>query len=84
MPTTYINFHAQINAHTTQNLMAAIAQKLMAGTDHFYIMLSTPGGEVASGLTLYNFLRAIPARITMHNVGNVDSIGKCNFPRSER
>lgn len=69
MPTTYINFHALINQHTTQNLMAAIAQKLMAGTDHFYIMLSTPGGEVASGLTLYNFLRALPVQVTMHNIG---------------
>ena len=79
MPITYINFHALINQNTTQNLMAAIAQKLMAGTDHFYIMLSTPGGEVASGLTLYNFLRAIPAQVTMHNVGNVDSIGNAIF-----
>lgn len=79
MPTTFINFHAQINALTTQNLMAAVAQKLMGGTDHFYIMLSTPGGEVASGLTLYNFLRALPATVTMHNVGNVDSIGNAIF-----
>ena len=79
MPTTFINFHAGINPYTTQNLMAGIAQKLMQGTDHFYIMLSTPGGEVASGLTLYNFLRAIPAQISMHNTGNVDSIGNAIF-----
>ena len=79
MPTTYINFHAQINAQTTQNLIAAISQKLIAGTDHFYIMLSTPGGEVASGLTLYNFLRALPAQVTMHNIGNVNSIGNAIF-----
>ena len=43
MPTTYINFHAPVNPHTTQNLMTVIAQKLATGTDHFYIMLSTPG-----------------------------------------
>jgi ATP-dependent Clp protease protease subunit len=42
-------------------------------------MLSTPGGEVSSGMTVYNFLRAIPARITMHNIGNVDSIGNAIF-----
>ncbi len=79
MPTTYINFHAGINQHTSQNLMTVIAQKLTAGTDHFYILLSTPGGEVHSGMTIYNFLRAIPARVTMHNVGNVDSIGNAIF-----
>lgn len=79
MTTTYINFHAYINPHTTQNLMTAISQKLMAGTTDFYILFSTPGGEVASGMTAYNFLRSIPATVTMHNIGNVDSIGNAIF-----
>lgn len=79
MPTTYVNFHAAINPHTTQNLMTVIGQKLMAGTTEFYILLSTPGGQVASGLTVYNFLRAVPVPITMHNIGNVDSIGNAIF-----
>jgi ATP-dependent Clp protease protease subunit len=79
MPTTYINFHAAITIPTVQNLMAAISQKLMMGTTEFYFLLSTPGGQVMSGLTLYNFLRGIPATIKMHNVGNVDSIGNAIF-----
>lgn len=79
MPTTFINFHAGINPNTCQNLMTAVAQKLAAGTDHFYILLSTPGGEVQSGITVYNFLRSVPAQITMHNMGNVDSIGNVIF-----
>ena len=83
MPTTYINFHANVNPYTAQNLMTVIGQKLTAGTDHFYILLSTPGGEVASGMTVYNFLRAIPARVTMHNIGNVDSIGNAIFLAAE-
>jgi ATP-dependent Clp protease protease subunit len=79
MPTTFVNFHAAINQFTSQNLMAAITQKLAAGTDYFYILLSTGGGEVQSGMTVYNFLRSVPARITMHNTGNVDSIGNAIF-----
>ncbi len=79
MPTTYINFHAPINPHTAQNLMTVIAQKLGTGTDHFYILFSTPGGEVQSGIALYNYLRAVPAQLTMHNMGNVDSIGNAIF-----
>ena len=79
MPTTYINFHAPITQLTCQNLMTVIAQKLTAGTDQFCMLLSTPGGEVQSGITLYNFLRAIPAPVTMHNVGNVHSIGNAIF-----
>ena len=68
MPTTYINFHAPINQLTTQNLMTAISQKMAAGTTDFYILLSTPGGDVASGITVYNFLRGLPHPVTMHNV----------------
>ncbi len=79
MPTTYLNFHAPINPFTTQNLMTAIVQKLSNGTTDFYILFSTQGGEVASGITLYNFLRGIPATVTMHNIGNVDSIGNAIF-----
>jgi ATP-dependent Clp protease protease subunit len=79
MPTTYINFHAGITQSTVQNLMTVIAQKLAAGTTAFYILLSTPGGQVQSGMTVYNFLRSIPAQITMHNTGNVDSIGNAIF-----
>lgn len=84
MPVTYVNVHAQINNQTVQNLMAAIAAKLAQGTDEFYFLLSTPGGAVMSGLTLYNFLRAIPAKITMHNIGNVDSIGNAIFLAADR
>jgi len=79
MPTTYINFHAPINGVTAQNLMAAIGQKLSSGADSFQILFSTPGGQVASGITLYNFLRALPVPVTMHNMGNVDSIGNSIF-----
>jgi ATP-dependent Clp protease, protease subunit len=84
LPTTYINFHAGISPQTTQNLMTVVAQKLMAGTTEFYILLSTPGGEVPSGMTVYNFLRSIPAQVTMHNVGNVDSIGNAIFLAADR
>jgi len=59
--------------------MAAIAQRLAQGTTDFYFLLSTPGGQVASGMTLYNFLHGIPATVTMHNIGNVDSIGNAIF-----
>jgi ATP-dependent protease ClpP protease subunit len=83
MPTTYINFHGPINQHTTQNLMSAISQRLMSGFDDFHILISTDGGDVASGLTLYNFLRAVAAPVTMHNVGALDSIGTAVFLAAE-
>jgi ATP-dependent Clp protease, protease subunit len=51
----------------------------LQGHDEIYLMLSTPGGAVPSGLTLYNFLRSLPCRLVTHNMGNVDSIGNAVF-----
>jgi ATP-dependent protease ClpP protease subunit len=42
-------------------------------------MLSSPGGHVMLGMNLYNVLRALPIKLTTHNVGNVDSIGNAVF-----
>ena len=46
-------------------------------------MISTPGGTVMNGLNLYNVMRAMPFRLTTHNVGNVDSIGNAIFLAGE-
>jgi hypothetical protein len=72
MATTYVNFHGGITQNTAQNFMSVLSEKITAGTDHFYILLSTQGGDIQSGMTMYNFLRAIPARITVHNIGSVE------------
>jgi len=76
-PTVYISFSAEINAHTTESLIAVFANEINQGKRDFYLMLSTPGGAVMNGLNLYNVLRGFP--ITTHNVGNVDSIGNAIF-----
>ena len=79
MAIAYINFHAPINQLTAQQLMATCGQLLMKGTTEIYLMLSTPGGRVDSGLTLYNFLMSIPCDLTTHNMGNINSIGNAIF-----
>ena len=42
-------------------------------------------GAVSYGIVLYNFLKALPVEIVMHNTGSVDSIGTvifaCQFKR---
>ena len=42
------------------------------GVKTVYLALSTPGGDVAQGITLYNLLRGMPFKLITHNVGNVD------------
>ncbi|HEV7736966.1 MAG TPA: ATP-dependent Clp protease proteolytic subunit [Chlamydiales bacterium] len=77
--TVYISFTAPIDLKTAQSLNSIMFQKIEEGFDHLYLMFSTGGGDVASGLTIYNTIRSMPAKVTIHNVGNVDSIGNAIF-----
>jgi ATP-dependent Clp protease, protease subunit len=75
----YISFSAEINPTTTEQLIATATQLVGAGHNHLYILFSTPGGAVMNGMNVYNVFRGLPAKITFHNVGNVDSIGNAIF-----
>jgi ATP-dependent protease ClpP protease subunit len=81
--TVYVSFSAEITVTTTENLIAVLANQANQGVDHVYLMISTPGGNVMNGLNLYNVLRAMPFKLTTHNVGNVDSIGNAVFLAGE-
>lgn len=77
--TVYISFSAEIVPKTAESLIGILANLVNQKVPHIYLLLSTPGGSVMSGLNLYNFLRGLPCAITIHNVGNVDSIGNAIF-----
>jgi ATP-dependent protease ClpP protease subunit len=81
--TIYVSFSAEINANTTESLIAAMAQCTQAGAQNVHLLMSTPGGSVMHGMNLYNMLRAFPFTLTTHNVGNVDSIGNAIFLAGE-
>ncbi len=81
--TVYVSFSAEINVKTTESLIAVMSQQANDGVEHVYLMMSTPGGEVMSGLNLYNTLRSFPFRLTTHNMGNVDSVGNVIFLAGE-
>ena len=77
--TVYISFSAEINPSTSESLLAVFANLINQRVPHIYLMLSTPGGQVMNGLNLYNTMRGLPCDLTVHNVGNVDSIGNAIF-----
>ncbi|GAB6037157.1 hypothetical protein JCM15519_17160 [Fundidesulfovibrio butyratiphilus] len=79
MKTVYISFSAEINAQTCEQLLAATFKVIENGCDHIYYLFSTPGGIVSNGIHVYNTLKGLQTNITMHNVGNVDSIGNAIF-----
>jgi ATP-dependent protease ClpP protease subunit len=82
--TVYVSFSAEINPNTTESLLAVIANLVNQHIPHIYLLLSTPGGAVMNGMNIYNVLRGLPCELTIHNVGNVDSIGNAIFLAGSR
>jgi len=70
-----IKFFAPVIDVTVNALMNAIDGKMKQGIKDFIILISSPGGSVVHGLSTYNYLKGLPATITTHNFGSVDSIG---------
>ncbi len=52
--------------------------------DELYFLISSKGGDVKAGITLYNFLKSIPPKITMHNIGAIDSIATVIFAAGDK
>lgn len=70
-----LTFASGIDQRTIETLMRAAGELVAGGCDELTILFSTGGGNVNNGVTLYNFLRALPVKVVMVNVGSVDSIG---------
>lgn len=78
-PRVYVTFTAEIVPATTEALIASLSDLVNKRVRDIYLMFSTPGGSVMHGMTLYNYLRSLPVDLTIHNIGNVDSIGNAIF-----
>lgn len=79
----YINFSVEINQHTSEALMSFLADNINKGEKEYYILLSSPGGSTDNGVTLYNYIKSLPAKIIMHNIGMIDSIANLLFLAGE-
>jgi ATP-dependent protease ClpP protease subunit len=79
----YINYYDGITESKVRGLMA-LCSEIMGKVIPVPETLSSPGGNVAAGITLYNFLRALPVEVVMHNVGSVDSIATVIFLAANR
>ena len=78
-PCVYVVFTAEIVPQTVEPLIQALSNLAQKGIPEVYLAISTPGGSVMHGITLYNFLRGVPFNLVVHNIGNVDSIGNAIF-----
>lgn len=81
---TYIQFCALVQENSIKALMQVVRQELTNGVNHFIILISSPGGSVFWGLTAYNFLRGIPAKVYTHNSGSIDSVAVVLYCAGEK
>lgn len=76
---TYIRFMAPVVPQTANALLKVIDSRIRGGIQRFHLMISSPGGSVFHGLSIYNWLRGIPVETYTYNFGSVDSIGVVLF-----
>ena len=71
-----IKFFAGVNQQSAMALMSAIDEAVNSGIENLTLLISTPGGSVFHGLSIYNYLKGLPLKsLRTHNFGSVDSIG---------
>ncbi len=75
MKETYIRFMAPVLPATIDMLMKVIDKKIHEKYERLNLLLSSPGGSVFHGLSIYNFLKGAPIETYTYNFGSVDSIG---------
>jgi len=77
---TYLSYYDAINEQKARALMQACAQAIeQTKPSQLYFLFSSSGGSVDAGIALYNFLRALPIPLVMHNTGSIDSIANAVF-----
>ena len=71
-----IKFFAPVVEDTANALMRELDNAANQGVKELTLIISTPGGSVFHGISIYNYLKGLPIdKIITHNFGSVDSIG---------
>lgn len=71
----WVQFLSAVNGESFGLLVEILQNAVLEGVDRVHLLLSTPGGAVSYGLTLYALMRGLPVEVWTYNIGQVDSIG---------
>ena len=74
MKEAYIRFMAPVVPSTIDTLFKIVDEKIRDKYNKIHLMISSPGGSVFHGLSIYNFLKGAPIEIDTYNFGSVESI----------
>lgn len=75
MKEAYVRLMAPVTPQATNSLFQIVDKKIKEKSERIHLMISSPGGSVFHGLSMYNFLRGAPVEVYTYNFGSVDSIG---------
>jgi ATP-dependent protease ClpP protease subunit len=77
-------FAAEIDQRVANQMVAYLVELQVTRATKLTLAISSPGGGVVAGITIYNALMAMPFEIETHNYGNVDSIANVIFLAGRR
>ncbi|TFU03697.1 hypothetical protein EUV02_11160 [Polymorphobacter arshaanensis] len=69
-----IFYNGPVNAGGMRNTQQLLADAVAKRLDDIVLVLSSNGGDVASGMGLYHFIRALPVPVRLHAAGVCSSI----------
>jgi ATP-dependent Clp protease, protease subunit len=75
----YLYLAAEIAPTSANTLIQYLGDLIAQIPTRVTIAMNSPGGNVVSGIAIYNTMLAMPYPITTHNIGNVDSISNVVF-----
>jgi ATP-dependent Clp protease, protease subunit len=75
----YVTFNADIQPPMVQPFLNLTNELIQQGHDELHVLMSSSGGRVMVGFSLYHTLRALPLSIVTYNIGNIDSIANVLF-----
>jgi ATP-dependent protease ClpP protease subunit len=75
---------APVNPQSADALFKAVDTAIAQKKERINLLISSPGGSVFHGLSLYNFLKGAPIEVNTYNFGSVDSIGVIMFCSGKR
>lgn len=75
MKQVFVRFMAPVMPQTVDALLKVVDEKIHDKCEKLHLLLSSPGGSVFHGLSVYNFLCGAPIEVHTYNFGSVDSIG---------
>lgn len=80
----YGTFAGGIDQQSLPRFFNTFANAIQGGVETAHLLLQSSGGNVGDGISLYNYLRALPIELHIYNTGCVQSIAVLPYLAARR